>query len=189
MLGSVLTAAAREVEQLRALTNEMRRHRASFNLIESCKFQLRTLEEAEGLAAFAAHCFPEPDRVVQGIAELLVNAVEHGNLEIGYARKSELIEDGTWRAEIERRSTLSEYKNRHVEVTVARRDDGVYIVVTDQGGGFNWQRYMTIDPARAGDNHGRGIAQANALSFDRLTYNAQGNQAVAFVGSQARLEW
>lgn len=189
MLGSVLTAASREVEQMRGLTSEMRRHRASFNLINSCKFHIRTLDEAECLAAFAAHCFPEPERVVQGMAELMINAVEHGNLEIGYERKSELIEDGTWRAEIERRLSLPEYQSRVAEVTVARREDGVYLVVTDQGGGFNWQRYLTIDPARAADNHGRGIAQANALSFDRLTYNAQGNQAVAFVGQRKRLEW
>lgn len=189
MLGSVLTAASREVEQMRGLTVEMRRHRASFNLIESCKFNLRTLDEAECLAAFAAHCFPEPERVVQGMAELMINAVEHGNLEIGYERKSQLIEDRTWRAEIERRLNMPEYQNRYADVTIARREDGVYLVVTDKGGGFNWQRYMSIDPARAADNHGRGIAQANALSFDRLTYNAQGNQAVAFVGHQKRLEW
>lgn len=189
MLGSVLTAAAREVEQMRGLTVEMRRHRASFSLIDSCKFRLRTLDEAECLTAFAAHCFPDPERVLQGLSELLINAVEHGNLEIGYDRKTELIADGTWRAEIERRLSMPAYQNRHAEVTVARRDDGVYLVVTDQGGGFNWQRYMSIDPTRAADNHGRGIAQANALSFDRLTYNAAGNQAVAFVGHKKRLEW
>lgn len=182
ILCSVLSAAVREVEQIRALTNEMRRHKASFNLIESCKFKLTTLDEAECLAAFAAHCFPDPERVVQGLAELITNAVEHGNLEIGYARKSKLIEEGTWRAEIDKRLSMPEYSTRRVEVSIARRQDGIYVIITDQGAGFNWQEYMTIDSARAGDNHGRGIAQANALSFDKLTYNNEGNQAVAFVG-------
>ena len=189
VLNSVLAAAVREVEQYKTLSNELRRHRASFNLIETCKFHFKTLDEAECLAAFTANCFPDPDRVLQGMAELLINAVEHGNLGIGYERKTQLIEDGTWRAEIERRLQLDEFKNRYVELTVARRADGVYAVVTDQGGGFNWQRFMSIDPSRAGDNHGRGIAQANALSFDRLTYNAEGNQAVAFSGQHKNLEW
>lgn len=48
---------------------------------------------------------------------------------------------------------------------------------------------MTIEPARAGDNHGRGIAQACATSFDKLTYNEVGNQVVAFVGETPFLEW
>lgn len=189
VLNSVLAAAVREVEQYRTLSNELRRHRTSFNLIETCKFQFRSLEEAECLAAFAANCFPSPERVLQGMAELLINAVEHGNLEVGYERKTQLIEDGTWRVEIERRLTLDEYRNRYVELTIARRPDGIYAVVTDQGAGFNWQKYMSIDPSRAGDNHGRGIAQANALSFDRLTYNAEGNQAIAFAGQHKPLEW
>lgn len=189
VLNSVLAAAVREVEQHRILGQELRRHRTSFNLVETCKFQFRSLDEAECLAAFAANCFPNPDRVLQGMAELLINAVEHGNLAIGYERKTQLIEDGTWRAEIERRLGLDEFKNRYVELTVARRPDGVYAVVTDQGSGFNWQKFMSIDPSRAGDNHGRGIAQANALSFDRLTYNAEGNQAIAFAGQHRPLEW
>ena len=48
---------------------------------------------------------------------------------------------------------------------------------------------MTIDPARAGDNHGRGIAQANTMSFDKLKYNEKGNQAVAYMSRKGRLEW
>ena len=48
---------------------------------------------------------------------------------------------------------------------------------------------MSIDPARAGDNHGRGIAQANSMSFDELKYNQEGNQAIAFVGKEKALSW
>lgn len=189
ILGSVLAAAVREVEQNRVLSTELKRQRVSFNLVQTAKFHLRTLEEAECLAAFAAHCFPEPERVLHGLAELLINAVEHGTLEIGYERKTTLIEDGTWRAEIERRLADETYQHKYVEVTIARRADGVYVVITDQGAGFDWQRYLTIDPARAGDNHGRGIAQARALSFDKLTYNEQGNQVVAFSGYEKKLDW
>lgn len=189
MLESVLNAAAREAAQMRALMAAMRRHRAGFDLLESGKFRLRTPDEAECLAGFIAPCFPEPERTVQGAAELIFNAIEHGNLEIGYAHKTQLAEEGIWRAEIERRLELPDYRDRFVEVTVGRRDEGIYLVVSDQGKGFDWQHYMMIDPARASDKNGRGIARANALSFDRLTYNAQGNQAVAFVGSRKKLAW
>jgi anti-sigma regulatory factor (Ser/Thr protein kinase) len=127
--------------------------------------------------------------VLPGLAELMINAVEHGNLEIGYERKSQLLESGTWKEEIARRLEDEKYWERSAEAVLSRKEDGIYFVVTDQGEGFNWQRYMMIDPSRAGDNHGRGIAQANAVSFDKLAYNAKGNQVVAFVSSHQQLEW
>lgn len=189
VLKSVLAAATREATQNRALSEELTRHKSSFNLIQTCKFTFRTLEEAESLSAFMAHCFPDPERVLPGLAELMVNSIEHGTYDIGYERKSELIESGTLRAEVNRRQTLSEYADRFVEALITHKDNGIYAVITDQGGGFNWKRYMTIEPARARDNHGRGIAQANALSFDKLTFNEKGNQAIAFVSKTPQLQW
>ena len=189
MLRSVLAAAMREAKQSRTLADELGKHKASFELIDTCKFCFRTLSEAERLAAFVANCFPDPTRVVSGLGEILVNAVEHGTLGIGYDRKGELVEAGIWRAEIERMQGLAEHAGKSVTATVAHKPDGVYFVVEDQGAGFDWRRFLQIDPARAGDNHGRGIAQANAQSFDRLTYNEAGNKAVAFVGLTKQLEW
>lgn len=189
VLRSVLLAATKDAKQTRQLNDELKRHRTSFNLIEACKFQFSTLEEAECLAAFMAHCFPEPNRVLQGLAELLINAVEHGILNIGYDRKSELLELGTWHAEIQRRQNDPAYAGKAIEAAITRKDNGVYVVVTDPGPGFHWKKYMNIDPSRAGDNHGRGIAQANAISFDKLTYNEAGNQAVAFVNNAVSLKW
>jgi CheY-like chemotaxis protein len=189
VLRSVLLAATREAIQNRTLGDELKRHRASFNLIHTCKFEFRTLDDAECLAAFAAHCFADPERVLPGLAELMVNAIEHGTYDIGYSRKTELLDNNTWRAEIERRQSEDSYKDRKAELVITRKDGGVCAIITDSGQGFDWKRYMTIDPSRAGHNHGRGIAQANAVSFDRLVYNEKGNQAVAFAHGQENLEW
>jgi two-component system cell cycle response regulator len=189
VLKSVLSAATREANQTRSLNEELGRHKSSFNLINTCKFHFRTLDEAESLSAFMAHCFPDPQRVLPGLAELMVNAVEHGLCEIGYDRKSELIDSGTMRAEIQRRQSLPEYKDRVAEAVITHKDNGIYAVITDPGRGFEWRRYMSIEPSRAKDNHGRGIAQANALSFDKLTYNESGNQAIAFVSKTSQINW
>lgn len=189
VLKSVLSAATREATQNRALSDELSRHKASFNLIQTCKFHFRTVEEAESLSAFMAHCFPYPDRVLPGLAELMLNAIEHGTYDIGYEKKTALIGSGTLRAELQRRQAAPEYKDRFVEAVVTHKDNGVYVVITDQGAGFNWRRYMTIEPSRAKDNHGRGIAQANAISFDKLTYNERGNQAIAYVSKTQKIEW
>ncbi len=181
MLRAVLMAAVREVRQSHALEKTMHTRRQAFGLIETCCFRFRTIAEADQAALTAALCFDNPRRVVTGLRALAVNAVEHGNLEIGYDGKAALIHAGRWQDEIDCRLDISPYKERAAELTIARRDDGLYAVVRDDGSGFDWRPYMVIDPARAGHDHGRGIAQARAASFDRLAYNESGNQAVAFV--------
>src|SRR5258708_3286346 len=57
-------------------------------------YQIRTLHEASELAHLLAAAHPDPDRVVVGLTELLVNAVEHGNLGITYREKADLLERG-----------------------------------------------------------------------------------------------
>lgn len=189
MLRSVLSAAVREAQQSSLLAQELAKHKTSFHLIETARFTFRTLDEAKSLAAFIANCFPDSSRVLPGLGELLINAIEHGNLGIGYNRKTELVENGTWESEINRMQKLPEHAHKFATATVAHKVDGTYVVIEDQGEGFDWKKFMQIDPARAGHNHGRGIAQANTMSFDKLTYNDKGNQAVCFVGVGKQLEW
>ena len=189
VLTSVLSAAEREILQQKTLNQELEHHKASFNLITNCRFEFKTLQEAQGLASFLANCFPEPHRVVSGLAALLTNAVEHGNLNIGYDRKSELIRNNTWREDIARLLEQPENQNKVVEVQFRKNSEGFYVKITDSGNGFDWSRFMQIDPTRATDNHGRGIAQAGAVSFDRIQYNDTGNEVTAFVGTEKDLDW
>lgn len=189
VLNSVLSAAAREAKQKNTLNSELQQHKHSFSLIKRCDFTFKTLNEAESLACFIANCYPNPKRVVSGLAELLVNAVEHGNLAISYDEKSLLIKENKWLEEIHKRQELPEFQQKNVDVLLENQEKGITITITDQGKGFNWHKYLQIDPARAKDNHGRGIAQANATSFDRLIFNETGNQAIAFVSNEAELEW
>ncbi|MDH5723644.1 MAG: response regulator [Alphaproteobacteria bacterium] len=189
VLKSVFISAVREVQTQKILKSELKKHKTSFNLIHSAIFELHTITEAEDLSAFLANCFPDPERVITGLAELIINAVEHGNLEISYEEKSDLIERGVWREEIDRRAQLPEHRKKKVEVTFRRNEDGLYVKIGDEGKGFDWQRYLEIDPSRATHNHGRGIAQANAVSFDELKYNTAGNTVTAIVREEEELEW
>ena len=164
-------------------------HLSLFHLMKSLQFQFRTIEEAEKLAVFLANFFHDPDRVVQGLAELMINAIEHGNLGIGYDAKIELCRTGNWSSEIRQRLDSPAFRDQVAEIAMTRKDGGTYVVITDQGEGFDWKRYLKIDPARAGEAHGRGIAMANSISFDKLTYNESGNKAIAFVADSSGFEW
>lgn len=193
VLRSVVAAALRERSQRRLLNEQQLNEHKGFELIDTARFYCHTIEEAESLAGFVSNSFPDPQRTITGLSELLTNAVEHGNLEIGYDLKSALIENGSWRSELRRRSDLPQYLHKRVELLLQRKPDGVYVQITDEGAGFDWKSYLMIDPSRTQDNHGRGIAQARAQSFDQLKYNAKGNQvlAVVFHGKEQTqvLEW
>lgn len=182
MLRSVLSAAVREARRSKVLTDELGRHKTGFNLIEEATFKFRTLPEAESLSALLANCFPEPKRVLPGLCEMLVNAVEHGNLGIGYETKSKMLEEDNWRDEVDRIQGLPQNKDKSAVAVISCNPDAVQVMVIDEGEGFDWQSYMHIDPARTGDSHGRGIARANANSFDEIKYNDKGNQVTLSVG-------
>ena len=189
VLASVVTAAVEKASQAKTLALELGKHRSSFGLIRRCEFAYRTLGEAEDLACFLASCFPEPEQALSGLAELLINAVEHGNLAVGYDGKTDLIAKGLWREEVERRLEMPEHRGKMVQVVLDRGDEQLVVTIRDEGDGFKWRSFLEIDPARATDNHGRGIAHANLHSFDQVVYNDAGNEVKAVSQLDQTLDW
>lgn len=160
--------------------------------IDTARFRCRSVIETRELAGVLAACFPEPERVLRGIYELLLNAVEHGNLGIGYEFKGHLIAEQGWEAEIARRETLPENQVKFVDVVLQKKPDGVFLQITDMGQGFDPRPYLRVDPSRAIQRNGRGIAQAAAQSFDELKFNSKGNQVLVMVASSGHapaLDW
>lgn len=189
VLKSVMAAASREMQQHRALVRELTTDNATYKLIENCSIKLRTFTEADPVAGYLANFFPDAERVISGLSELIYNAIEHGNLGISYDEKTLLLEKGVWREEVNRRAELDEHKKKYVDVNFKRTPEGCFVSIKDQGRGFNWRDYLYIDPARAADNHGRGIAQANMVNFDKLSFNDRGNEVTAFASNKKALEW
>jgi DNA-binding response OmpR family regulator len=150
-------------------------------LLRRSDFQLRTLQEARTLASSLANYFPQPQRVFLGISELLINAVEHGNLAITYHEKSRLLQQGKWEDEINRRLALPEYQDKKVEVRLEHVPHEMRLLIKDEGAGFAFSNYMEMSAERAFDPNGRGIAMSRMTSFDSLQYLGRGNQLVAVV--------
>lgn len=188
-LSAVLVGAFQELLKKRQLTRRSHKQVDCPELLQSARYLVRTPEQADIVTIHLANIFPDPARVMNGIAELLSNAIEHGNLEIGFDSKSILLASGKLSDEISERLSIQPYCDRQVEVVIARKDDGVYLSITDEGEGFDWRNYVTIDFSRASHSHGRGIARARALSFDKLSYNTSGNKVVAFSKFDSRIDW
>jgi hypothetical protein len=110
--------------------------------------------------------------------ELIVNAVEHGNLEIDFDHKSELLAGGKWQDEIERRLASREFRDRFASIELLRVGSDFTIRITDQGPGFNWRKHLDAVTAPRHMLHGRGMSLAMAAGFDSLVYDGPGNQVI-----------
>lgn len=181
LLLAVVNAAIMQTRELREMIGKLRMAERPIALMKSGVFHFRDPDEGRLLANYLALSCPKPEQAILGLQELLLNAVEHGNLGISYAEKGALLLSGKWQEEIRRRLELAEYKHKYVEVQFLRQEHEVVFAIRDQGDGFRWQEYMEFSPERAFDLHGRGIAMARKLSFDALDYQGAGNAVTAAV--------
>lgn len=150
----------------------------TMQLMHHGRFELRTPDEARHLAELLAYAFPDPSRTQLGLTELFVNGVEHGNLNLSYAEKSALLNSGALDHEIARRLALPDHAQKRVRVSLDRTPTALRMSIADDGKGFDWSRYLDLDVTRSADGHGRGIAMAKDISFDKLDYRGCGNQVV-----------
>ncbi len=181
VLLSIVQSALQHHGAHNGLRAEVRKYKRMLGLITESHFVFQTLEEAYDLTIFLANFFPEPERMVLGISELLINAVEHGNLGISYEEKTFLNKNGGWEEEIQRRLALPEYTKRRVRVHYEKRPEDIILTIRDEGNGFEWHRYLDMDPDRATDTHGRGIAMSCLMSFDAVRYEGSGNTVTCVV--------
>lgn len=185
---AIVKTAVSDYANYKALREELKETTDTLALMNNGSFAFRTLEEANHLATLIAKLCPDPKQAVLGLAELLINAVEHGNLGITYDEKTVLNENDEWYAEVNRRLALPEHIAKMVILEVERTENEVYFTIMDEGEGFDWKSYLEIDPDRAFDNHGRGIPMSRAICFDNVEYLGKGNkvQAVIATGKSIR---
>ena len=89
---AIVRAAIADIEERRRAGAAIVRQGEALLLLASARFEFRSLDDAHLLAGTLAGICPDPASVAMGLTELLVNAVEHGNLGISYAEKKRLRE-------------------------------------------------------------------------------------------------
>lgn len=188
VVSAVVSSAVTEGRRRRNFSRQLQQH-SGLAMLQQGIFTCQTCAGAEQLATHLAPLFPQPARAINGIAALLLNAVEHGLLGIGYTRKGELLSTGGWATEVAAREAKSENTNKHVRVVIERAPTLTRLTVADPGPGFDWRSYLDFSHERATAQHGRGIAQARASGFDKLAYNPTGNIVQAEAGIRPDLHW
>ena len=117
----------------------------------------------------------EAERTRLGVAleEALVNALYHGNLEVGSELRTK--DEKAYYALIAQRRRQSPYRDRriHVEASLSRR--GAVFVVRDEGSGFDPSALPDpTDPTNLYKVSGRGVLLMRTF-MDEVVYNDAGN--------------
>ncbi len=145
-------------------------------MLKEARFKARTFGDMRILSRFLSGFYPDPSSAIVGIYELLVNALEHGNLEIDYALKKQLIQHMNLDVELHKRSCQEPYCDRWVEVGFRMEDERIVLDIEDEGPGFDVAYFTDVVARQANESTGRGIMIAKELSFDQVDYNAKGNK-------------
>ena len=156
-------------------------YQVALRLSSKMSYQFRTIYEAKALANLLGSICAESERSRFGLYELLVNAVEHGNLGISYEEKTRFLLENRWEQELATRYHCPLYKDRIVSVDVEQAAEGFFVLITDQGNGFSHESYLDFSLERVFDLHGKGIAMAKNIYLDGLEYLGKGNQVRAFI--------
>lgn len=115
-----------------------------------------------------------------GIYEMLINAVEHGNLGITYDEKTRALEENRLNELIQERCAMPDRARRRVNVDCNISPAGIVCMISDEGAGFDHSIYSSIkDPGQLFEElgtslHGRGI-MLTCLQFDKVEFNEIGN--------------
>ncbi len=112
------------------------------------------------------------------LREIIINAIEHGNLNIGFEEKSEALLEGNYLEFLHKRQEDPRYKSKVIKIEYVLNDEYVAYRITDEGKGFDHKKIMEKpieDLNEAHELHGRGIYLTKSV-FDRVEYNESGNQ-------------
>lgn len=178
---AIVGAAARDRRGYRKLQLDAQQATRALACMATAQFTFQTPEQAWDLATVIAKATPNPERAVGGLSELMLNAIEHGNLGITYAGKSRLLAEDRWKEEIAHRLALPEHAGKRATISFERVDGEIRFHIRDKGPGFEWRDYLELSPERAFHLHGRGIAMSRQVWFDRLDYLGTGNEVVAVI--------
>ncbi len=118
----------------------------------------------------------EIDAILLALTEALTNAVEHGNLGIGYEAKSEALQNNSYRRLLREKLRDPELARRTITLEFLLTPAEVWIRVTDEGSGFDWRNLPDPhDPQNMVREHGRGLSIIG-LFMDEMGFNEAGSQ-------------
>jgi two-component system cell cycle response regulator len=141
-------------------------------------YELTTLAEVEDAAVALALNYPNPLNMYEAIYELLLNAVEHGNLELGYNKKRNFATYEDYIKEISEREKDPKNASKVVKAAISKQAKKIILTISDNGKGFQMSHFPEFCAGCIREHNGRGIYKAQKI-FDTLEYTNNGSCAIA----------
>jgi len=115
--------------------------------------------------------------LLMGLREMMINAVEHGNLNITYDEKTTSLNERNYLALLKERREDPKYKDKKIKIEYKLYPEKVLYKITDEGKGFDHESIRKIKSTALNKElslHGRGIKMTESV-FDEVTFNQKGN--------------
>ena len=126
------------------------------------------------------------DVMAMAFHEALVNALEHGCLEMDSSLKGDLFaKKDAYALQVEARLKDPFYAKRKIEVVMHTTPEQYQVVITDEGPGFDLETLSTITDVSLNKQCGRGLSMIH-LVMDQVTHNAQGNAITLLLNRKDR---
>lgn len=135
---------------------------------------------ADRLMGETQNAIPKASRlgVHLGLVEMILNAIEHGNLEIDFQMKSNALEGNIddWENLLKTQLKNESMSARKVMIKFKMNQEFCQWTITDEGPGFDWRnRPDPDDPEMLLAANGRGIT-LTSMQFEEMEYNDKGNE-------------
>ena len=116
------------------------------------------------------------DVIAMAFHEALVNALEHGCLELDSTLKADLFaEKDVYAAQLQERLADPRYSDRLIEVESHLTPESFCVVIRDEGPGFETSAVATVSDVDLNKQCGRGLPLI-LLVMDQVEHNGKGNQ-------------
>jgi len=129
--------------------------------------------------------------VRMALREMMINAIEHGNLNISFEEKTRALTKNTYFDLIASRQRDDSCRNKKVTIDYSLDRHKFVCFITDEGPGFDHAGISRRSPDTSNTGmipNGRGIHLTRDI-FDRVTYNNKGNQVMLVLNlSQERVD-
>lgn len=113
-----------------------------------------------------------------GIREMIINAIEHGNLGITYEEKSLSQKNQSYHDLLRERQLNTENRAKKVHIDYQLNAEKISYTIRDEGNGFDHKKFFKIKIKSLNQQmlqHGRGILITRSV-FDKIVYNEKGNE-------------
>ncbi len=116
-------------------------------------------------------------RIQLGLQEAIINAIEHGNLEIDFETKSRLKKmEGNYWDHVLDECNKENLETRKITVKYFLSSDHVKYTIADEGRGFDWKQYMNTTPNGNLIYNYHGVGFAMLQDVFELSFNEKGNE-------------